>query len=168
MKTMRRLTGMNVKRILALGIIVLLASLLSSAGDEGLRKPGKGDKCPVCGMFVSQYPDFLARVVFQDSSILFFDGAKDLFKYLLAPSQYSPGKKHGGITAVYVTGYYRLTPIDARKAFYVPGSDVYGPMGRELIPFEKESEAREFMSDHQGKAMLRYDGVTAEVIRGID
>jgi len=30
-------------------------------------------------------------------------------------------------------------------------SDVYGPMGRELIPFEKMKDAEEFMTDHKVK-----------------
>jgi nitrous oxide reductase accessory protein NosL len=35
------------------------------------------------------------------------------------------------------------------SAYYVLGSDIYGPMGRELIPFEKEADAKEFIKDHQ-------------------
>ena len=32
-----------------------------------------------------------------------------------------------------------------QKAFYVIGSNVYGPMGEELIPFKNEDEAKKFM-----------------------
>lgn len=160
--------GIIMKRTVCIGFMMLMAVSLAQAGTAEFRKPGKADKCPVCGMFIFKYPDFLARVIFRDSSIGFFDGAKDLFKYLHALSRYSPGKNPDDIASLYVTEYYRLTPIDARKAFYVMGSDVYGPMGRELIPFEKESEAREFMTDHHGKATLRYNDITASIIRGLD
>ncbi len=156
------------KKVLFAGIMMLLAVAAAETGAAEYRKPGKTDKCPVCGMFVYKYPDFIAQVVFNDPDIRFFDGAKDMFKFLLALQRYSPGKKPDDITAIYVTDYYQLTPIDARKAFYVVGSDVYGPMGRELIPFEKESEAREFLSDHRGKAVLRYGDITASTIRGLD
>jgi nitrous oxide reductase accessory protein NosL len=41
-------------------------------------------------------------------------------------------------------------------------------MGRELIPFSKAEDAREFMKDHKGKAILRFRDVTPEVLKGLD
>jgi nitrous oxide reductase accessory protein NosL len=148
-------------------VLVITASF-ARAGPEELPKPSKKDKCPVCGMFVYKYPDFLARVAFRDGSMLFFDGAKDMFKYLLSMKKFSPGKTPADIKSVHVTEYYRLVTIDALKAYYVVGSDVYGPMGRELIPFEKESEAKEFLSDHRGRAVLRYGNITLAVLGELD
>ena len=69
---------------------------------------------------------------------------------------------------IYVTDYYDLTFIGGYEAFYVVGSDVYGPMGRELIPFKTEAAARDFMKDHNGKSILGFKGVTAQVIKGLD
>ncbi len=161
---------MNLRTALALSIaaVVCLAASPVTAGPAGPVKPSRTDKCPVCGMFVYKYPDFIAQVVFRDRSARYFDGAKDMFKYLLALKKYDSGKRQTDISLVYVTEYYRLRLIDARKAYYVIGSDIYGPMGRELIPFENKPEAEEFMSDHRGRAILRYEEVTAGVVRGID
>jgi len=64
--------------------------------------------------------------------------------------------------------YYGLTWIDAQNAWYVLGSDVYGPMGRELIPLEREADAKEFMKDHKGIRMIRFSEVTPEVIKTLD
>jgi copper chaperone NosL len=50
----------------------------------------------------------------------------------------------------------------------VIGSDVFGPMGRELIPFKTEADAKGFMQDHQGKFMLRFKEVTVEVVKNLD
>ena len=63
--------------------------------------------------------------------------------------RYAPGKTPADIAAVQVTDYYALEPIDGRTAFYVVGSDVFGPMGKELIPFAKKAEAEEFLKDHR-------------------
>jgi nitrous oxide reductase accessory protein NosL len=126
------------------------------------------DKCPVCGMFVAKYPDFAAQVQFQDGTYAVFDGAKDMFKYYANPDRYAPGKKPSNITAIFVTDYYTLGLIDGYKAFYVSGSDVYGPMGNELVPFKKEGDAREFMKDHKGKAILMFRDVNAAVIKSLD
>jgi nitrous oxide reductase accessory protein NosL len=119
-------------------------------------------------MFVAKYPDFLAQIVFRDGSVAFFDGVKDMFKYYLNMSKYNSKQKETDIEFVYVNDYYSLTPVDGLKAYYVQGSDVFGPMGRELIPFEKEREAKEFMRDHKGKTLLRFQDISGPIIKGLD
>ena len=63
--------------------------------------------------------------------------------------------------------YYSLEFIDGRTAFYVEGSDVYGPMGKELVPFGREKDARQFLKDHKGKSLLRFGEITKEVLKGL-
>jgi copper chaperone NosL len=153
-------------------ITVAAAVLLSapSAGAEGpaLAKPSHKDKCPVCGMFVFKYPDWVATLAFKDGTLRYFDGPKDLFKFLLDLKQYAPGKGQADVDRFFVTDYYAVRQIDGRAAYYVVGSNVYGPMGKELIPFEKETEAREFLKDHGGKNVLRYKEITSAVLQGLD
>ena len=150
--------------------LTLTLTLFSPARAEDPKplKPTPKDKCPVCGMFVAKYPDWLAQVIFKDGSHAHFDGAKDIFKYLFNLKKYNPSKKAEDIQAIYVTDYYDLSPINGREAFFVIGSDIYGPMGRELIPFQKEADARGFMKDHKGKILLKFKEVTPEIIRGLD
>lgn len=119
-------------------------------------------------MFVAKYPDFLAAILFKDGSYVFFDGAKDLFKYLHDQKKYHPSRTSGGIVKIFVNDYYELKMIDGKDAVFVIGSDIYGPMGRELIPFARESDAREFMRDHKGKALLKFKEVTPETLKGMD
>jgi copper chaperone NosL len=140
----------------------------ASADSAEFIKPSPKDKCPVCGMFVVKYPDFVGEIVFKDGSYAVFDGAKDMFKYCLELSRYNPEKKPSDIRSIYVTDYYALKPTDATRAFYVIGSDVYGPMGRELVPFVTDGDAMEFMKDHAGKQALRFGDITADIVKGLD
>ena len=126
------------------------------------------DKCPVCGMFVAKYPDWTAAIAFKDGTRVYFDGAKDLFKYLVNPGSYTPGRSSKDIDSISVKDYYSVQPINGRSAYFVPGSDVLGPMGRELIPFGKESDAREFQKDHNGRKILRFPEVTTDILKGLD
>jgi copper chaperone NosL len=153
---------------LTLTLTLSLILTLAHGGELKPVKPSQKDKCPVCGMFVAKYPDFLAQVIFKDSSYALFDGAKDMFKYLLNLKKYNANKSTAEIDSIYVTEYYHLTLIDGHQAYYVIGSDVYGPMGRELIPVEKETDAREFLKDHKGKSILRFKEITLEAIKGLD
>jgi len=150
-------------------VFVLFLILSFAWGAEGSPlKLTKEDKCPVCGMFVYKYPDWVGQVIFTDGSGDFFDGAKDLFKYCFNLKKYEPGKKKEDIAAIYVTEYYDMKLIDARKAFFVIGSDVYGPMGHELIPFITEEDAKVFMKDHKGKRILRFEEITPKIIEKLD
>ena len=153
-------------------MIVLGCALFSGSsawGDDKLPpKPAAKDKCPVCGMFVAKYPDFLVAITYGDGSWVYFDGAKDMFKYYFDVSKYHSSRKQSQIQSVYVTDYYNLTYVDAYEALYVIGSDVYGPMGRELIPFETETDAREFMQDHQGESLVRFREVTPSLVKSLD
>lgn len=146
----------------------LLPALPAGAAEKGAPKPGARDKCPVCGMFVAKYPDWTAAVRFRDGSHVYSDGAKDMFKYLHDLKKYDPARKPEEIQAVLVMDYYRLSWIDARQAWYVLGSDVFGPMGRELIPLAKEADAKEFMKDHKGIQIIRFADITMEVIKTLD
>ena len=149
-------------------IAVILTCSLALAEDPKPVKAVKTDKCPVCGMFVAKYPDFLAQVIFKDGAYALFDGAKDMFKYYFNLKKYNPSKELSDIAVIYVTDYYSMKPTDGRKAYYAVDSNVFGPMGRELMPFEKEPEAKEFLVDHAGKKLIRFDGVTPELIKELD
>ncbi len=131
-------------------------------------KPGPRDKCPVCGMFVAKYPHWVAVVGLKDGSNYFFDGAKDMFKFIFKPARYLKAKKTADIKTIYVTDYYQVKPIAGRRAFYVIGSDVLGPMGRELIPFARRADALVFKKDHKGQKVLSFPQVTPQVIKWLD
>ena len=150
---------------------LLLTCLLSVAADvraEAAPTPTKEDKCPVCGMFTYRYPDFLASITYADGHKVFFDGAKDMFKYYFNLQKYAPGRSVIQIAHIFVTEYYDMNGLDARKAFYVVGSDVYGPMGHELIPFASRSDAEAFFKDHNGRRVLTFETITPAVIGRLD
>lgn len=149
-------------------LVMLLTTPMASAGERPPLKPTAKDKCPVCGMFVAKYPDFAAQVIFKDGSYAFFDGAKDMFKYYFNLTKYNRSQTVAEIDSVYVTDYYDLEWIDGYKAFYVAGSDVYGPMGREIIPFEKKAGAEQFLIDHLGKSLLTFEQITHDLIKKLD
>ena len=160
---------MTARRLLC--VLIMLLLVIVQPGQAGEVQPVKlsdKDKCPVCGMFVAKYPDFLAQIVFADGSQVWFDGVKDMMKYYFDLPKYNPGKKADDIKAVFVADYYSLKSIDGLKALYVVGSDVYGPMGRELIPFGDEAAAKEFLADHKGQAFLTFSQITPDVIKTLD
>jgi copper chaperone NosL len=117
------------------------------------------EKCPVCGMFVYKYPKWAAQIFYADMHYS-FDGVKDLMKYYYEHKE--------GISKILVTDYYSQKAIEARESYFVIGSDVYGPMGDELVPFEKLSDAKTFSMDHKGIKVLKFDEIDLDEVRKLD
>jgi nitrous oxide reductase accessory protein NosL len=126
------------------------------------------DVCPVCGMLVAKYPQWVATVLWKDGRAQHFDGAKDMFQFLLVLPKYAPRRRREDIRFIAVTEFYDLKQMDATRASYVAGSDVLGPMGHDLIPLATQSDAAEFSRDHKGKRVLRFEAVTAAIIATVD
>jgi nitrous oxide reductase accessory protein NosL len=119
-------------------------------------------------MFVARYPDWTASVQFRDGSRSHFDGIKDLLKFLQGPDKYGSRSGAAAITDIRVKDYYSLEMIDGRTAWYVLGSDVLGPMGKELIPFAGRDDAAAFLKDHRGKRLLRFNELNAAILRQLE
>ncbi len=154
--------------MLALLFACMLLAQPAMSGPVAVPKPAQTDTCPVCGMFVSKYPNWVATVLYKDGHAHHFDGAKDMFKYLLDMPKWAPGHKAEDIQTIAVTEYYTLQKIDAKQAFYVIGSEVYGPMGHELVPLANMKDAKEFMQDHKGVKIMRFDQVSQKLLLNLD
>lgn len=145
----------------ALLVCFAAAALVLSAGAA--PEPTPADRCPVCGMPVAPYPEWLGRVLYADGTVLFFDGPKDLFRYLHEGARFRPDLDGKRIEAVLVTAYYDGGTLPAAEALFVVGSDVLGPMGAELVPLRDRAAAEEFRNDHGGR-IVAYPEVTRELI----
>ena len=156
------------RRSFLLAAVVLVLSRETRGADGAPPRPGPRDLCPVCGMLVAKYPNWVAIVEHEDGRAWFFDGAKDLFKYLFDIPKYGRSGKSAGIARRWVTEFYGLRRIDAGKAFYVVGSDVMGPMGHELVPLASRVEAEEFLADHKGRRILTFTEVGRDLLDKID
>ncbi|WP_353662081.1 nitrous oxide reductase accessory protein NosL [Hydrogenimonas sp. SS33] len=148
---------------------------MNPAGMESAEKGPdltKQDKCPVCGMFIYKHPKWAAFIYYEKNgklAHLAFDGVKDMMKFYFNPSKwgaYGDIKNH--IKKMVVRDYYTLKPVWAKKAWYVVGSDVVGPMGNELVPFASKKEAESFMKDHHGKRVLSFDEISEALVYKLD
>ena len=137
----------------------MLALYIKKAKDKAKITAPKDAKCPVCGMFVAKFPRWAAVIELKNGKKLYFDGAKDMFKYILSQKPDS--------SKILVNDYYHQIAIDAKKAFFVVGSDELGPMGNELIPFESKNNAKAFLKDHSGKKVLSFSQINSEVVKGL-
>jgi copper chaperone NosL len=153
--------------------LTLLVSLAWSlaAGTQPTptaKAPIPKGSCAVCGMHVPNFPDWAAVVSYKDGAQAWFDGPKDLFTYILDLKRYAPKRGAADITAIQVKDYYGRKHLDARKAFYVLGSEVLGPMGKELVPFATEAAAKDFLKDHHGQKILTFQAISTGTLKELE
>lgn len=128
----------------------------------------KSIKCPVCGMFVHKYPDWVAKITTKDGKSWYFDGAKDMFKFYFEPKRYLKSVDFDLLESeIMVMEYYSLESLDARNLFFVVDSSIFGPMGRELIPFKSQEDALLFIKSYGGE-LFSFEEITLELVWGLD
>ena len=160
---------MKTNRILLLVIFVQLVVFVSASFSADKPSDAVTDqtRCTVCGMFVSKYPNWLAQIQYEDAGQTnFFDGVKDMMAFYFNPEQYG-GASRDKISEIFVKDYYSLKWLPGKDAFYVVGSDVYGPMGHELIPFATREAAESFSKDHHGEEILIFNEITPKLIESV-
>ena len=70
------------------------------------------------------------------------------------------------LAAVWVKDFNSGKWIDGTKAYFVVGSKMMGPMGKELIPFADHAAAMKFHQE-QGGNMMMYAEITPEVLKSL-
>ena len=147
-------------------VVLLLLACTAELQAAPEEKVGADVRCTVCGMFVAKYDNWVVQMRLGDNKVMFFDGVKDMLVFYFDPQQYS-SVRHEDIKEIWVKDYYSLGWLDGRGALYVIGSDVYGPMGKEFIPFSSREAADNFLQDHQGKKILTFDEITDELVQSL-
>ncbi|MCC5943334.1 MAG: nitrous oxide reductase accessory protein NosL [Bernardetiaceae bacterium] len=116
--------------------------------------------CSFCGMPSGEFPKFNAYFK-TASSQHGFCSTRCLFAFYLNDENQITA---ADITEAQVTDYYTTKKIEAKKAFYVSGSQQKGPMGADFMPFDTQDAAQEFKIDHKGEAIYTFEQINASVL----
>jgi len=156
---------MNTNKLLFISLFsfFLIGSSILIANGGPLEKIDKKERCPVCGMFVGKYQPWITQLVLMDGQVFMFDGAKDMLAFYFEPHKYG-AKTDAKVGEIWVKEYYNQEWLAGRQCLYVIGSDVYGPMGHEFIPFGSIAAADNFMKDHHGQKILRFTDITLQLV----
>ena len=123
----------------AFTVSVFLAACGAGPNEEVAAQPT--DRCGHCGMRIGDW--LTCTAMRADGQPVSFDTPKCLFAFLAS-------EEGAGAREPAVTEYYSRTSRPADSVVYVDGSDVMGPMGRDLIPIEPRERAEGFVRDHGG------------------
>lgn len=139
----------------------------SLAADLPPREVARNTRCPVCGMYPALSPQWIAQIVFNDQSASSFDSPVDLFRFLNNMIVFDKTHKPADVGAIWVADYGTRAWTDARKAFYVSGSQARGPMNEPNLPAFASRAAADAHARAQGGRVLAYAEITRELIKSL-
>jgi nitrous oxide reductase accessory protein NosL len=109
-----------------------------------------GDRCPVCGMTVIQYPKFNCAIQLKNTATYYFCSTGCMIRSWMHPEIYL-GTATDMLQLPVVKEYFSGRQVDARDIIFVYGSDVIGPMGPALVPVKDGNSLTVFKKRHGGK-----------------
>ncbi len=121
------------------------------------------DKCPVCGMYPARYPKNKCQLTLANGKVVHFCATHCLFKYLSDVGSYT--KVAIMKNNIWVIDYSSGKWIYAPNAYYIIGSKIMGPMGKEALPFINKNEALSFKASSTGE-MVDYEQVNYSRLMG--
>jgi copper chaperone NosL len=131
-------------------------------------------RCPVCGMYPARFPRWAAQIIFADGATHFFDSPVDLFMFLAEPARFDSARfdsarfdsarfdsarfdsarSGADPAALHVADFDSGRWLDARRAVFVLGSSVRGPMrGPDLPAFADATAAEAFAAANGGRTL---------------
>ena len=126
-----------------------------------IKEPTEKDTCTVCGMPPANYPKHHSQIWAMDGSTLHFCSTQCMVNFNADPLKYvkEPTKTKMAWVTLFSDGMYE----SAFGAYYVVGSQVNGPMGKEAIPFKLKNDAEEFVKTNGGK-IVNFQQLTPQLI----
>lgn len=125
-------------------------------GEDGRIQPGPTDRCPVCAMFPARRPEAAAAMTLHSGETFYFCGNGCLLRTWLRPTVHL-GQAQGAIDRLVVRDFFSGQDVDGRRAFYVAGSDVVGPMGPAIVTLGEEAHVATFRKRHGGATVFTLD-----------
>lgn len=121
-------------------------------------KKNETPRCGRCGMVIDQASAFRAELLMPDT------GGKVAFDTPKCALKHRATRKVR--TTLRVQEYYSRTWMDGADVSFVIGSDVIGPMGKDIIPVST-SQIEKFTHDHGGDKTVKLADLDDATLNGV-
>ncbi|MGD9611196.1 MAG: nitrous oxide reductase accessory protein NosL [Desulfovibrionaceae bacterium] len=135
-------------------------------GADGQMRLSASDRCPVCAMFPARQPASAAAMRLKNGSTFYFCSNGCLLRAFLRPVVYLNARP-SDIDRLTVLDYFSGKPTDGRKATWVAGSDVVGPMGPAIIALSDAGQLAAFQRRHGGGTVFSLDHLNDDLWKRI-
>ena len=142
-------------------IILMMAVFLSGLYAEGMVA-SKDERDLMCGMQPYKHPRWMSEIELTNGKKLHFASVKCMMLFYYKNDKWDdfglelPKEKYEHIKELRIQDYNTLKIIDAKKAFYVYGGHIMSPKGDDLVPFQYEKDAQNFVKKNGGNKILTW------------
>ncbi|MGD9137474.1 MAG: nitrous oxide reductase accessory protein NosL [Desulfobacterales bacterium] len=132
---------------------------LKPLDEHGTMQISKEDRCPMCAMQVSKYPNFVCAIQLIDGRTFYFCSAGCMIRSWIQPEIFL-GVEREKLRRSVVQDYFTGEQVSGGLVFWVAGSDVIGPMGPALVPLKSVAHLETFKRRHGAKTVFRLSELT--------
>ncbi len=170
---MNNIVSTPIKKVLSILLVSILFTSLLACTDNKQQAMLKqavaiesADECHLCGMMIKEFAGPKGELYKKGSDkVQKFCSTRDLFSYYLDP------ENKRNVAQLFVHDMSKApwdSPddsyfIDAKKAWYVAGSEKTGAMGETLASFAKKEDALAFAEQFGGK-VLSFEQITIDTL----
>lgn len=146
--------------------ILLVSLLFASFLFAEPIKVSKDEYGLIRSLKVYKYPQWIAQVTTAKNKKIYFSSPKSMFEYHFLFKRWPEFevKTLDDIVEIKVTDYKTYDAIDARRAYYVYGSNITSISGDDLVPFKNEHDAKAYAKNHNGQRIFRFSQVKHQLI----
>lgn len=159
------------------GLAIAVTSLMSCSDQTEQQKMlhkavamESADECHLCGMLITRFDGPKGEVFRKETGdqVLKFCSTRDMFSYYLDP------ENKRNVAQMFVHDMSKMPwgsdsiddkyLIDAKKSWYVVGSEKTGAMGETLASFSLQGDAQTFAKEFGGE-VLEFNSINYDTIR---
>ncbi|MCL1077924.1 nitrous oxide reductase accessory protein NosL [Parashewanella spongiae] len=149
--------NINLKTAFTLLFITFVSACGQNESELSVRQAQQihaGDECHLCGMLITNFPGPKGELYTKTSDkVKKFCSTRDMFSFLLDP-EYQKQVKEVFVHDMSKSHWDKPDDsyfIDARKAWFVVGSNKTGAMGKTIASFSLKTDAEKFSQEFGGK-----------------
>ena len=127
----------------------------------------KETTCEIRKIKLYENPVWASKIDLNDGKSIFFSSPKSMFEFYYNEEKWQTFgiKDISDFQNILVTDYKTLRIIDAKKAFFVYGSNKISPAGDDLVAFDSKENAQNYAQYNNGKRILSFIEVKNSLIR---
>ena len=128
-----------------------------------IAEPAPDTRCAVCGMYPARYPENKCQLSTAKGETHHFCSSHCLVSFIAEPKQFI--ETTAKIKSVWVTIPEEQSYEYAMGLYYVVGSNIMGPMGKEAVPYRNKVMANT-VAGKQGGQVVRFKELTPLLLNG--
>lgn len=152
------------KTFLALTILFTSSSFANNKATMNFTKDTSGE---IRKLKIYKNPAWVSKINFSNKKEAFFSSPKSMFEFYFNKNKWQKFdvKTIDDMEDILVTDFKTHEVINAKKAYFIYGSNKISPAGDDLVSFKTLKDAQDFKISNNGRRIFRFSEISNALIR---